>query len=497
MTSTAPASITSTSSSTLDELATAAVSAAPVLSTASGEQRATWLEAVADRLDANAAELIELADEESHLGTPRLTGELARTTAQLRLFSTVVREGAYLEATIDHADASATPPHADIRRLLRPLGPVAVFAASNFPFAFSVAGGDTASALAVGCPVIVKAHPGHPKLSRLTASLVASALADAGAPAGTFALIEGFEEGLALVVHPAITAVGFTGSVRGGRALYDLAVNRPSPIPFYGELGSINPVVITASAVSERGESLAAGLASSFTMGVGQFCTKPGVVFVPADGAFDSALVAAVGTPGSGAMLTQGMADAFASGISSLAARDDVEVLAAAPASSSSGSGSTTVLRTTAAAVLADPSALLEEHFGPTTLLVSYSSPEEALAAVGAVEGTLTATLHAGSSEEVGPLVSALESIAGRVLFSGWPTGVGVTWSQQHGGPWPSTTSSLFTSVGATAVRRWLRPVAYQDAPERALPDALKESNPLGLPRRVDGVYEVPAVALV
>ena len=496
MTTTAPASTASTSSNTLDDLAAAAVSAAPVLSAASGEQRAAWLEAVADRLDANSGELIALADEESHLGTPRLTGELARTTAQLRLFSAVVREGAYLEATIDHADASATPPHADIRRLLRPLGPVAVFAASNFPFAFSVAGGDTASALAVGCPVIVKVHPGHPKLSRLTASLVVSALGDAGAPAGTFALIEGFEEGLALVVHPAITAVGFTGSVRGGRALYDLAVNRSSPIPFYGELGSINPVVITASAVSERGDSLAAGLASSFTMGVGQFCTKPGVVFVPADGAFDSALVAAVGTPGSGAMLTQGMADAFASGISSLSSRGDVEVLAAAPASASSGSGSTTVLRTTAAAVLADPSALLEEHFGPTTLLVSYSSPEEALAAVGAVEGTLTATLHSGSSEEVGPLVSALEAIAGRVLFSGWPTGVGVTWSQQHGGPWPSTTSSLFTSVGATAVRRWLRPVAYQDAPERALPDALKESNPLGIPRRVDGVYELPAPAL-
>ena len=481
----------SSSTRTLDELAAAALAAAPITAAASDLERSAWLTAIADRLDASAAELVALADSESSLGTPRLTGELARTTAQLRLFGAVVRDGGYLEATIDHANPQATPPHADIRRMLRALGPVAVFAASNFPFAFSVAGGDTASALAVGCPVIVKAHPGHPGLSRLTATLVIEALAEAGAPDGTFGLIEGLDEGIALVQHPAITAVGFTGSVRGGRALYDLAVNRPTPIPFYGELGSINPVLITESAITERGADLAAGLAASFTMGVGQFCTKPGVVFVPEGAGFESALVEAVGDPSSGTMLTESIAHAFATGIAELSSRDDVEVLAGSPASTGDETGSTIVLRTTAAAVLADPETLLEEHFGPATLLISYTDRAEAIAAIAAVQGTLTATLHAGEGEEIDEVVAALSAVAGRVLFTGWPTGVGVTWSQQHGGPWPSTTSSMFTSVGATAVRRFLRPVAFQDAPERALPEALREANPLGIPRRVDGVLQL------
>ncbi|BDZ47807.1 hypothetical protein GCM10025867_45210 [Frondihabitans sucicola] len=285
-----------TSTTELERLVALSTAAAEVAAETPDTVRAAWLEAAADRLDENARELVPLADEESHLGTPRLTGELARTTAQLRLFAAVLREGSYLEATIDHADAAAVPPHGDLRRLLVPLGPVAVFAASNFPFAFSVAGGDTASALAVGCSAVVKAHPGHPRLSRRIADLVSAALDAQGAPAGLLTLIEGQDAGIALVEHPDIAAVGFTGSVTGGRALFDRAVRRSVPIPFYGELGSVNPVVVTPSAAASRGRELAEGLAGSFTMGAGQFCTKPGVVFVPAESAeaFRRDLAAAV-----------------------------------------------------------------------------------------------------------------------------------------------------------------------------------------------------------
>lgn len=266
----------------LTALTAAATRAAKTAAAASDVERAAWLNAVADALDANVTELVALADEETRLGTARLTGEVARTSGQLRLFATVITEGSYLEAVIDHADPSSTPPKPDLRRLLKPVGPVAVFSASNFPFAFSVAGGDTASALAVGCSVVVKAHSGHLRLSERTAEIVTDALAAAGAPDGLFALVSGRDAGTALVQDPAIKAVGFTGSIPGGRALFDLAVSRPEPIPFYGELGSLNPVVVTAEALKARAGDLAAGLAGSFTLGAGQFCTKPGLVFIPA-----------------------------------------------------------------------------------------------------------------------------------------------------------------------------------------------------------------------
>ena len=446
--------------------------------------------AVADALDAHVEELVAIADEESHLGVPRLTGEVARTTGQLRMFAAVVEEGSYLEAIIDHANPDATPPTPDLRRLLRPLGPVAVFSASNFPFAFSVAGGDTASALAVGCPVIGKGHSAHPKLSRRTAELVGETLREAGAPDGTFALVEGRAAGVALVQEPAIRAVGFTGSLHGGRALFDLAVGRPDPIPFYGELSAINPVVVTQAALDARADELATGLAGSFTLGAGQFCTKPGVVFVPEGSDFATRVAAAVGEAAEVPMLTDSIAGAFADGLGTLAGRDDVTVVSGSP-EQSVGTGSAVVLETTAAAVLSDPEGLLAECFGPTTLVVRYGSVDEALTAIRAVGGSLTATVHAEPDEDVSAIVDVLADIAGRVLFAGWPTGVAVNWSQQHGGPWPSTTS-IHTSVGATAVRRFLRPVAYQSAPDAALPPALRDGNPLGVPRRVDGVLTLP-----
>ena len=484
--------------------AAAAAGVAAEVAAAPSSARAGWLRAVADALDARVDELAQVADEETALGLPRLSGEVGRTTGQLRMFAEVIEEGSFLEVVIDHADADATPPQPDLRRMLQPLGPVAVFAASNFPFAFSTAGGDTASALAAGCPVIVKAHPGHPRTARATGHLVRAALADAGAPDGNFAVVEGFEAGKELVTDPHIAAVGFTGSLAGGRALFDLAVGRPDPIPFYGELGSLNPVVLSPGAITARADELAAGLAGSFTLGVGQFCTKPGIVFVPEGGGteddddgggFEEAVAAAIGEPEPATMLYDGIAERFADGLGSLSAGQDVEVVAGDPAAAVAGREvSPVVLATSVAAVLAETDRLLEECFGPTTLLARYRDQQELLDALAVFPGSLTATLHAQPDEHasLAPVVDALTRLAGRVIHAGWPTGVAVTWSQHHGGPWPSTTAPLHTSVGATAIRRFLRPVAYQDLPDAWLPDALREDNPLGLPRRVDGQLELP-----
>ncbi|WP_106815118.1 aldehyde dehydrogenase (NADP(+)) [Microbacterium timonense] len=474
----------------LDALATAAAAAAPIWRASDAATRAAWLRAAADALDAHAEELVTTADEETRLGQARLRGEVARTTGQLRLFATVVEEGSYLELTVDDADPTATPPRPDLRRMLVGVGPVAVFSASNFPFAFSVAGGDTASALAAGNPVIVKAHSGHPRLSERTAAIVSAALTAAGAPQGSLALIEGREAGNALVQHPVIQAAGFTGSLSGGRALFDLAAGRPDPIPFYGELGSVNPVVLTAAAVAERGEELAQGLVGSFTLGVGQFCTKPGVVFVPEGAGFEGLVARFAAGAAGGPLLTDRITSAFPSGIEHLESDPSVAVVARGlPAES--GSAQPIVLSTDAAAVAARPGTLLEECFGPVTLLVRYSSPDELHAALEAVPGSLTATLHSEPSDDVAAVREVLVRKAGRLLFAGWPTGVAVTWSQQHGGPWPATTS-LHTSVGATAIRRFLRPVVFQDAPPALLPDVLRDETLATLPHRRNGVLRVP-----
>jgi len=470
---------------TIDALADAATAAAPLWRGASADTRAGWLDAVATALDAHADELVEIADRETRLGATRLRGEVGRTTGQLRLFAAVVREGSYLELTVDDADPSAVPPRPELRRLLTGVGPVAVFSASNFPFAFSVCGGDTASAWAAGNPVIVKVHSGHPELSRRTADIAVEALRAAGAPEGSLALVEGREAGNALVQHPAIRAAGFTGSLSGGRALFDLASGRPDPIPFYGELGSVNPVVVTPAATAARGDELSRGLVGSFTLGAGQFCTKPGVVFVPEGAGFEDAVGAHVAAAAGGPLLTDRITAAFPDGVASLIADPSVSVV---------GYGAETpdgarpvVLTTDAEGVVARAETLLAEVFGPVTLLVRYADDAQLRAALDAVPGSLTATLHAEASDDVDDLVALLTERAGRVLFSGWPTGVAVTWSQQHGGPWPAT-NSLHTSVGATAIRRFLRPVAYQDAPERLLPPVLRDDALRTLPHRRNGV---------
>jgi NADP-dependent aldehyde dehydrogenase len=447
-------------------------------------ERAGWLEALADALDAASGELVAIAVEETHLPELRLSGEVMRTSNQLRLFAAMLREGGYVEAIIDHAHPDATPPTPDLRRMLIPIGPVAVYSASNFPFAFSVLGGDTASALAAGCSVVVKAHSGHPRLSQRTAELAIAALADAGAPDGTLGIVFGRSAGLELIASPGIKAAGFTGSVSGGRALFDTASARPEPIPFYGELGSLNPTFVTRAADAARAGELAAGLAESFQLGMGQFCTKPGIVFIPAGGDLATELKSRVTSPASGRLLTHGIHEAFASGVDELSSHPGVRQIVGA--SKQSPDESSAVVFVTTLSVLADSPRLSEERFGPTTLLVEYDDLDEAVNVASRSGGSLTATLHAEQFEIDDEIVDRLTQIAGRVLFAGWPTGVAVTWAQHHGGPWPATTSP-HTSVGTTAVRRFQRPIAFQSAPEHVLPAELRDENLLSIPRRVDG----------
>jgi len=460
--------------------------------------RAAFLRTAADRLDAAKGRLVETADAETALGPVRLTGELARTCYQLRAFADIVDEGAYLDVVINHPDDTATPPIPDLRRYKVPLGVVAVYSASNFPFAFSVAGGDTASALAAGCPVVVKAHPDHPALSEQVAGVLREAAAEHGIPAGVVGLVHGFEAGVELIKHPLVAAAGFTGSVRGGRALFDAAAARPVPIPFHGELGSLNPVLVTEAAAAERAEAIGTGLAGSMTLGVGQFCVKPGLVLAPAGEAGDQlvkSLTEAVAAVDAGVLLDHRMRDNFVAGVAERAQLPDVE----APVTPGAG-GEHTVspgFLTVPASRLAaegEHDLLLEECFGPVTVVARYRDEDEAKAVLSRLPGNLTATVHLSSAEAAGEgrgpeILAELTPLAGRVLVNGWPTGVAVAPAQHHGGPYPATTSTS-TSVGGTAIERWLRPVVYQGAPEALLPPELRDENPLGLPRRFNGVLE-------
>jgi NADP-dependent aldehyde dehydrogenase len=483
----------------VDAAVRAAAAALPAL--ADRSVRSRLLRAGAGLLEKHAERVVASADAETALGIPRLTGELARTAFQLRTFADVVDEGAFLDVIIDHADPDAQPlPRPDLRRYKIPLGVVAVYAASNFPLAFSVPGGDTASALAAGCPVVVKAHPDHPATSVLTADLLRQAAVSVGLPADTVVLLHGFEAGVELVKHPLVSAAGFTGSVRGGRALFDAAAARPRPIPFHGELGSLNPVVVTRAAAAERAEQIGTGLAGSFTLGTGQFCTKPGLVLAPAGADGDrlvTALTGAAEAATDGVLLDGRMREKFLEGAAARAALPAVTTPVAPGASADSDSlGVRPGYVVVDAAELAEPGAydvLLEECFGPLTVVVRYGDADQLGAVLERLPGNLTATAHLGGEEAAQPggeaadLLGRLSTLAGRVLVNGWPTGVAVTAAQQHGGPYPATTSTS-TSVGATAIERWLRPVAYQDTPEPLLPAELRDGNPLGLPRRVDGV---------
>jgi len=472
--------------------ADAAFSAARDLSPAI---RATWLDALATALETHAEELVALAHNETSLPTGRLRSELVRTAFQLRLLGVYAATGEPLAATIDHADPGwAMGPRPDIRRVGEPVGVVCVFGASNFPLAFSVLGGDTASALAAGCAVVHKAHPAHPRLARMTTRLAVDALDNAGAPSGLFSLIESYDDGPALVTHPLVKAVGFTGSTRGGLALAALAAGRVEPIPFYGELGSTNPVFVMPDAWAARRESILAGFVESITIGMGQFCTKPGYLIAPAGDRdqITRGLLDASPVP-SHPMLSASLRASFERSLAELENADGVEVIARSPGAETAPG--TTVLITSATTVLAEPELLEHELFGPASVIVEYETSAQLLQLAERIGGQLTATMHADAdTDDAAKLLRTLSSKTGRVLYNGWPTGVSVTYAQQHGGPFPATTAPATTSVGTAAIARFLRPVAYQDVPGSLLPPPLQDDNPWRIVRRIDGVHQCDGI---
>lgn len=475
-----------TSEAEVAQLVAAAAAAAPALEGLGRVGRARMLRAMANALEDDRELLVQVTDRETALGPTRLNGELTRTTFQLRFFAEVIEDGEYLGAIVDHEGSTPMGPRPDLRRMLRPLGPVGVFGASNFPFAFSVAGGDTASALAAGCPVLVKAHSSHPASSVRQAAALQRGAASAGAPGATLALVFGQAAGLALVASPLITAVGFTGSVTAGRRLHDVAKARPSPIPFYGELGALNTLTITPAAARERAKAIGEGLAASFTLGVGQFCTKPGLALVPTgpDGdAVIAALVTHAQAIAPAVMLNRRTLEGFVQGSAVL--RDSAGVRTLVASDGPSETTASPVVVEVDAADVGGP--MLEECFGPALVIARYSAEDDAVRVLDSVGPGLTASLHAGEVDELAArLLGRLTDIAGRVVWNGFPTGVAVAWAMHHGGAYPATTDALHTSVGATSIRRWLRPVSYQGVPQSLLPTELRDEAS-DIPRRVDG----------
>lgn len=443
-------------------------------------ERAAFLNAIADEIEARAAAITELATQESGLPQARIEGERGRTTGQLRLFAAHILQDDHLDIRVDPALPDRAPaPRPEIRMVQRPLGPVAVFGASNFPLAFSTAGGDTASALAAGCPVVLRGHHAHPGTAEVVAEAIHAAIRRCDMQNGVFSLIQGggIAVGQALVGHPLIRAVGFTGSLRGGRALFDLCAARPEPIPFFGELGSINPVFVLPQAIAARGDAIALSWAASLTMGAGQFCTNPGVVIMvegaQAD-AFADAAQAALAEMGAQTMLTGGIAAAFQQGRETASGIAGVETLVAGQ-DAAERQALPVLLKTTAAIWAADP-ALRHEVFGPLGIIITTKDTDEMLALARDLEGQLTCTLQmdAGDTDLARRLMPVLERKAGRILANGFPTGVEVCDAMVHGGPYPASTNFGATSVGTMAIRRFLRPVAYQNMPGALLPQDLQ-----------------------
>ena len=477
----------------VDAAVHAALGAVDGLAALGIEGRARLLEAMADGLEAEREPLVALADRETALGEPRLGGELTRTTYQLRFLAGVVRDGACFEAVIDHAHDTPMGRLPDVRRLLVPVGPVAMFGASNFPFAFSVAGGDTAAALAAGCPVVAKAHSSHPALSR--------ARGRGARPRGGRRRGAGGHRRHRLRPRRRQRARGAprrsgpspspAPPPAAGRC-FDLASGRPDPIPFYGELGSLNPLTVTPAAAAERGPEIAAGWVGSFTLGTGQFCTKPGLALVPAGPAgdgFRDAAVARLATVGVAWMLNGSMHAAFRAGVDRLGAVPGAVAHAAAvPAGAPGFAVAPVLVETTTAGLRTHPSPLLDECFGPVAVLARYADEADLLDVLAGVEGSLTASVHvaAGETDLPARVLAVVAGRAGRLIVDGYPTGVGVTWAMQHGGPWPAATNAGHTSVGGTSIRRFLRPLSYQAVPEALLPPELRDANPLGpaAPRR-------------
>ncbi len=455
-----------------------------------GKTIGSFLNKIADEIEALGEQLLDVADSETGLGRARLTGERGRTCGQLRAFAGLVAKGEWVQASIDTAIPERAPvPKPDLRRMLIGIGPVGVFGASNFPFAFSVAGGDTASALAAGNPVIVKGHPAHPATSELFAHAIAKAMEQCGIPNGVFSLLQGTgnELGTGLVKHPLLQAVGFTGSERGGRALMDIAAARPRPIPVFAEMGSINPLFIGPKTLEAQAEGIAAGLSGSVCMGTGQFCTSPGLAVSVASDVFETALKNKLSEAPRGYLLNPQIAASLHHGLQRLKSNPRVEWLNEADYELGSMTPPNAVFKTSAEDFLADRT-LSEEVFGPVTLYVVCADEAQIMQVAESLNGNLTASVHADEDLALAAkLFDVLEQKAGRVIYNGYPTGVEVCPSQQHGGPYPASSVSTATSVGSGAIVRFARFVAYQGTPDALLPDALKNANPLGIYRLVNG----------
>lgn len=489
----------------LEAVVAAAAAAAPAFAATSPTERARAIVAVADALEAARDKLVPIAMRETGLTQPRLEGEVLRTAVQLRLFAEELVRGEYLDARIDPADDNfALGVRPDVRRTHVPLGPVINFSASNFPFAFSVLGGDSASILAAGCPLIVKAHSGHPELSDATGRVALAALQKAGMPDGVFHVIHGREAGVAVLKDPRVKAGAFTGSIGVGRLLADIAANRPAPIPFYGELGSVNPVFITAAAIAERGEEIARGFLTSVSGSAGQLCTKPGFLFVPAGSELPQHIQAVAGEFGAEhRLLDPRIARSFGERRDTILGAQGVTALV--PGSlrfdeDGQGWATPTIAHVSLAAFRDAREALREEAFGPLSIVVEVPEGENLAALLPEFfEGNLTGTLHLSAEEASGTtpnadalreLIAQLTRQVGRALFNGWSTGVAVTPAQNHGGPWPATSNDASTSVGTAAIARFQRPVAFQNAPAAFLPLSLRDDNPLGVPQRISPAGE-------
>lgn len=479
----------------IDQAVEGAAGAAPMLRALPAATVADFLMMIREEISALGDELIDRAAQETALDTGRLRGERERTLNQIRLFAELIEEGSWVDARIDTALADRKPlPRPDLRRMLQPLGPIAVFGASNFPLAFSVAGGDTISALAAGNPVVVKAHPAHPGTSELVGGAIARAVKTRSLPEGTFSMLHGLspEPSLSLAAHPGIRAIAFTGSLRAGRALFDAGARRPHPIPVFSEMGSVNPVFVLPATLEQNGKSIADGLLRSVTLGVGQFCTCPGLVFGVASEALEQLrheLILGFGCAPPGTMLNPAISKSYREQFEAVSAMagvsSHVSSLSATAARTEAQPG---ILSTDAQTWISNPK-LRDEIFGPATVLVECASEAELLAAARSLEGTLTATLH-GTPEELArhsELIDILARKAGRLIFNGYPTGVEVSPAMHHGGPYPATTDERFTSVGTAAIYRFARPVCYQAFPEHLLPPELQDANPRNIWRLVNG----------
>jgi alpha-ketoglutaric semialdehyde dehydrogenase len=491
--------------SAIGAIAAQAQKAFEIYRTKSGAEKAAFLRAIADNIAGVVEDLVERMPAETGLPEPRVRGEAGRTMGQLRLFAGLVEKGEWVDARIETSQPDRAPlPKPDVRSMLQPLGPVVVFCASNFPLAFSVAGGDTAAALASGCPVIVKAHHAHPGTAEIVGQAIAAAATSCGMPDGVFSLVygSGRSVGTALVQEPNVRAVGFTGSRAGGTALMKVAAERPAPIPVYAEMSSINPVLVLADKLNSSGEEIAKGLAGSVTLGAGQFCTNPGLVILPAGEAADAfaatALAALAGAEG--CLLNSGIADAYRGALASRAgiSAAGVEILHSNPGDSDSRTckvGSA-LYKLTAEAYLANP-VWAEEAFGPSTTLVTFSNEEELIQIIEGLEGQLTGTIHGSDADITGAAsaITALEHRVGRIIYGGFPTGVEVCHSMVHGGPFPSTSDGRSTSVGTMAIERFTRAFCYQSAPQSGLPAELQDANPSGILRQVNGEATIDPVA--